>query len=134
MIERPLDLYYCARPLFAQDVPNSPMLCAVLEGRYPRHVFVDDTADPTRGVVIATIGFTFISGAFSQPGRSVMVHWDEDCRVDVCSEARRHRAMPRVWLTTTVTAARARSARMCPVTLRALGHLLSTTMGKRGSA
>jgi GNAT superfamily N-acetyltransferase len=86
MIEIPLDLYSRSIPLFDQDVPNSPMLFAVLEGRYPGHVFVDDRANPTRGVVITTIGFTFIGGWFDQLALN-----------DAIADLRKGRGLSLVW-------------------------------------
>jgi GNAT superfamily N-acetyltransferase len=86
MIEVARDLYSRALPLFDHDVPISPMLFAVLEGRYPGHVFVDDRADPTRSVAITAIGFTFIGGAFDQHALN-----------DTVSDLRTGRGLSLVW-------------------------------------
>ena len=52
------------RSLFEDDLPNRPMLEAVLGGRNPGWVFADREQGPTAAVVVSRYSFTYLGGRF----------------------------------------------------------------------
>lgn len=66
MRELAVDQYDSVRELFAGDLPNRPIMEAVLAGRAPGSVFVDDPAAPTAAVCNSQYGWSHLGGAVKQ--------------------------------------------------------------------
>ncbi len=67
--ELPVDRFYVTAPLFAEAWFDEPYMDAVLKGRHPGRIFVDDPVTPSAALMCRTYEY-YVAGAVESPLRA----------------------------------------------------------------
>lgn len=54
--------FYKVKNLYSDDIPNYPVVMAIIEGNNPGKIWVDNTNNPSQSLVISAGSYSFLSG------------------------------------------------------------------------
>lgn len=64
--------FYKVKNLYSKDIPNYPVVMAIIESNNPGSIWVDNTSQPSQSLVISAGSYSFISGDTVQSNEEIL--------------------------------------------------------------